>query len=342
MSSAIYNTYMVRCTGQGTWSNGKYSTESDEGSYIYVRAWGIVRSNSTGTVSLTIMQMFKGETEIYNATYSPSATQTTSKSTSATPFYWDAGWLISIQGGFDVDERYSVSISLNSPGGSSSAVAYVAAAFRTIDVLAGGHGIAFGTKATKDDTLEVANMNVEVDGEVKTDRGHFRIGSTAGRDSEGELDLYLDASDTLFFLVNEHDDLMGLQPLHRVYLSALGNLAFQPYTLGNWGTVDYFLKRSELNAFFSYETVTSSNIGSVAANGGTAWVGSNDTWSVSKTGYKAIAISGYYINGAPALSVYCMRFTDATHIQFAVRNNSSTATSSTAKIEAQILYVRDY
>ena len=106
-------------------------------------------------------------------------------------------------------------------------------------------------------------------------------------------------------------------------------------TVGRSGLVT--MGGTPFHDMFVYETVTSGSIGAVSANGGTAWV---DPWSVAKTGYKAIAITGYYINGAAALSVYCMRFSSATEVQFAVRNNSSSATSSTAKIEATILYVK--
>jgi len=99
----------------------------------------------------------------------------------------------------------------------------------------------------------------------------------------------------------------------------------------------YFLGGTAFEGMFVYETVDSGTIPSIAGNS-TKWV---DVWDIGKTGYKAIAIAGYYINGATTLSVYCMRFSDATHVQFAVRNNSSTATASTGvKIEATILYVR--
>ena len=98
-----------------------------------------------------------------------------------------------------------------------------------------------------------------------------------------------------------------------------------------------YFKDTTFENMFVYETVDSGTIPSIAGNS-TKWV---DAWSVEKTGYKAISIAGYYINGATTLSVYCMRFSDATHVQFAVRNNSSTATSSTGvKIEATILYVK--
>lgn len=83
------------------------------------------------------------------------------------------------------------------------------------------------------------------------------------------------------------------------------------------------------------ETHTSAAIGSIAASG-TKWV----TVDCTKSGYKLLGPIGYYINGATALTVYACNRSSTTACQAALRNPTSSASSSTAKLEIQALYVK--
>lgn len=75
-------------------------------------------------------------------------------------------------------------------------------------------------------------------------------------------------------------------------------------------------------------------IGSIAA-GAAKWV----NVATAKTGYAALAMVGYYLNGANMLVPYCARL-NGTNAQFALRNSASSASSATATIVAQVLYVK--
>ena len=79
----------------------------------------------------------------------------------------------------------------------------------------------------------------------------------------------------------------------------------------------------------------STTIGAVSANGGTKTL----TMDASLTGYAPIAISGWYVNGAARLHPYMLRLYNG-NVQVYLCNNASSASSSSATIEVQVLYVK--
>lgn len=123
------------------------------------------------------------------------------------------------------------------------------------------------------------------------------------------------------------------QPIYKWYMSSYGSLARQQYSNGSWGAAKYYLVRDDIHNLFSCNSI-SQTIGSVAA-GSTKTL----TFSAAKTGYDPIAISGWYMNGAAGLYPYMLRL-NGSDIQCYVRNPTSSASSSTAKVEVQVLYCR--
>lgn len=119
---------------------------------------------------------------------------------------------------------------------------------------------------------------------------------------------------------------------YRFYMSSYGNLARQEHISSGWGSADYFITRSLLEARFSCYSIDAT-IGSVSANS-TKWLSVSST----RSGYTAIAMVGYYIDGAAQLGVYCARM-NGTNGQFAFRNGTSSATSASATLHVQFLYV---
>lgn len=79
----------------------------------------------------------------------------------------------------------------------------------------------------------------------------------------------------------------------------------------------------------------STTIGAVSANGGTKTL----TMDATLSGYAPIAISGWYVNGASRLHPYMLRLYNG-NVQVYLCNNASSASSSSATIEVQVLYVK--
>lgn len=79
----------------------------------------------------------------------------------------------------------------------------------------------------------------------------------------------------------------------------------------------------------------SKTIGAVSANGGTKTL----SMDASLTGYAPIAISGWYVNGAARLHPYMLRLYNG-NVQVYLCNNASSASSASATIEVQVLYVK--
>ena len=90
---------------------------------------------------------------------------------------------------------------------------------------------------------------------------------------------------------------------------------------------------TSLEDCFVTDEVTAT-IGSIAA-GGSKWL----NVAAAKTGYKPLAVVGYYLNGANLLIPYCARLNGG-NAQFALRNSGSSASSATATIVAQVLYIK--
>ena len=103
-------------------------------------------------------------------------------------------------------------------------------------------------------------------------------------------------------------------------------------TLSSAGGLTLF-GSTAFDGMFSTDAV-STPIGSIAA-GSSKWV----TIDTTRANHAAIALVGYYINGANMLVPYCARMS-GTDAQFALRNSGTSASSSSATIEAQVLYVK--
>ena len=116
-------------------------------------------------------------------------------------------------------------------------------------------------------------------------------------------------------------------------MSYAGSLARQQYSNGSWASPKYYLVRDDIHDLFSCSTI-SQTIGSIAA-GSTKTL----TFSAARTGYDPIAISGWYANGAAGLYPYMLRL-NGSNIQCFLRNPTSSASSSTATIDVQVLYCR--
>lgn len=117
--------------------------------------------------------------------------------------------------------------------------------------------------------------------------------------------------------------------LHFVYATGTG---YHEFTLDSSGGIRPY--GTALENLFSCSSV-SQTIGSVAA-GSTKTL----TFSATRTGYRAIAISGWYVNGAAQLHPYMLRL-NGTNIQCYFRNNTSSATSASATVEVQVLYIKN-
>ena len=93
----------------------------------------------------------------------------------------------------------------------------------------------------------------------------------------------------------------------------------------------------DISGLFATETKTGTTIGSVSGNGGTKYL----SIDISKTGYKPLAVVGYYLSGASRLHIYQLTL-DTANAKAEVRlvNKDSSATSATATIDVQVLYVK--
>lgn len=144
--SAAYITqvYAARDDGSGTWDSqtGKHTSASDDGGYVYIRAWWRVEGADAATVSL-------GASMDSTPAWTGTAQQTSKPGTGELYIEGVAEWLTGEVA--DVAEQYDVTVTLSTGTGNPSDTrgTTVSTAFFTIDVLAGGHGIAFGKPATQ-------------------------------------------------------------------------------------------------------------------------------------------------------------------------------------------------
>ena len=127
-------------------------------------------------------------------------------------------------------------------------------------------------------------------------------------------------------------------PLYRYYFSQSENIAVQKYntSTSTYDAAKYYVRGTSILFHNNFNTTSVDvPIGSIAANGGTKWI----TYSVAKTGYTPIAISGWYLDGASTLQIYCLRLS-GTDASIALRNPNSSASSSSAVIHVQVLYAK--
>ena len=143
-SAVITQLYAARDDGRFLWDSqtGKHTSASDDGEYVYIRAWWRVDGADAATVSL-------GASMDSTPAWTGDTRQVSKPGTGELYLEGVAEWgtteTASASGQYDV----TVTLSTGTGNPSDSRGATVPTAFFTIDVLAGGHGIAFGKPATQ-------------------------------------------------------------------------------------------------------------------------------------------------------------------------------------------------
>ena len=159
-AATITQLYAARDDGSGTWDSqtGKHTSASDDGGYVYIRAWWRVEGADAATVSL-------GASMDSTPAWTGTAQQTSKPGTGEIYIEGVAEWLTGEVA--DVTGQYDVTVTLSTGAGNPSDTrgTTVSTAFFTIDVLAGGHGIAFGKPATRQ--LFDVGMETNFDHDVK-------------------------------------------------------------------------------------------------------------------------------------------------------------------------------
>ena len=144
-AARISQLYAARDDGRFLWDSqtGTHTSASDDGEYVYIRAWWRVDGAATATVSL-------GADMADTSTVWTGATRQVSKPGTGELYLegvaeWGTTQTALATGQYDV----TVTLSTGTGNPSDSRGTTVSTAFFTIDVLAGGHGIAFGKPATQ-------------------------------------------------------------------------------------------------------------------------------------------------------------------------------------------------
>ena len=143
-SATITQLYAARDDGRFLWDSqtGKHTSASDDGEYVYIRAWWRVDGADAATVSL-------GASMDSTPAWTGDTRQVSKPGTGELYIEGVAEWgtteTASASGQYDV----TVTLSTGTGNPSDSRGATISTAFFTIDVLAGGHGIAFGKPATQ-------------------------------------------------------------------------------------------------------------------------------------------------------------------------------------------------
>lgn len=126
----------------------QYGVADDSGTYIKILADWEVKGAKAITVNFTASM---DSTPVWTDT------ATASKSSSEMVKTGTAEWLTS--NAASVSNQYTVTVGISADGKTDERGAIVAQAFFTMDVKAGGHGIAFGKPAETDYLFEVDNMD---------------------------------------------------------------------------------------------------------------------------------------------------------------------------------------
>lgn len=147
--SAAYITrlFTERDDGRGLWDSGTdtHTSASDDGEYVYVRAWWRVEGADSATVSIGA----KMAEDSAPTTYVWTGTTRTASKPGSGELYLEgvAEWVTSQTA--DVADQYTVTVDLSAGGKTDQKASIVSQAFFTIDFLAGGHGVAIGKPATQ-------------------------------------------------------------------------------------------------------------------------------------------------------------------------------------------------
>ena len=345
-SATITQLYAARDDGSGTWDSqtGKHTSASDDGGYVYIRAWWRVEGADAATISL-------GASMDSTPAWTGTAQQTSKPGTGELYIEGVAEWLTGDMA--DVAEQYDVTVTLSTETGNPSDTrgTTVSTAFFTIDVLAGGHGIAFGKPARTDYLFEVGNMDVAFEQDMSVGGDVAVTGDISGNDISASGNVSVDGSLTVdngatlngggySLLIAQASNGTAVfevrdngVPKSRLYYSQAGYLSRSLYANSEWGTAEYYMRAGGVAPSIVAEHFTASS-GSIAA-GGTKWV----TVPTSKSGHTLVGPIGFYVNGTTLCSVYALDKRDDSNCQIAVRNTSSSAVSATIEIWA--LFVRN-
>ena len=160
-SATISQLYAARDDGRFLWDSqtGKHTSASDDGEYVYIRAWWRVDGADAATVSL-------GASMADTSTVWTGATRQAAKPGTGELYLegvaeWGTTQTALATGQYDV----TVTLSTGTGNPSDSRGTTVPTAFFTIDVLAGGHGIAFGKPATQAGLMDIG-FDVNIDGKA--------------------------------------------------------------------------------------------------------------------------------------------------------------------------------
>lgn len=205
-----------------------------------------------------------------------------------------SSWFVS-DGRVSAGGRYTASVTVACDGVSASMSETIGIAFITIDVKAGGKGIAFGKASETDELFEVGNMDVWF-----------------------ERDLYVGGDANISGGASVSGDVTSAGTVSGAAVESAGPVYMYGIHLANC---------------FSCSQV-SATIGAV---GGSST--KQLTIDASRTDYKPIAISGWYVYGAATLHPYMLRL-NGTNVEVYLRNNLTTSTSASAVIYVQVLYIR--
>ena len=216
-SAAITQVFAERDDGRFLWDSntGKHTSAADDGEYVYIRAWWRVDGADAATVSLGA-SMASSSTTVWTGTG-----QTVSKpGTGETYLEGVAEWGTSQTA--LVTGRYTVTTTISAGGQSGTLGAVVPTAFFTMDVLAGGHGVAFGKPATETGLLDVA-MDLAV--------------ASGSGSSPARAVFHVNDAGTTYLTVYDNTG----DPAYRWYWSYAGNLAREDYVGNAWVNTRYYL-----------------------------------------------------------------------------------------------------
>ena len=218
----ITNIYTARDNGSGTWVDGKHTSAQDEGKYVYTRVNWRVDGAAAATVSVDAIMKDASNQTVWTGT-----TDTASKSSSVTSLEGVSDWVTSTEVA-DINQKYKVTVNLSTGSGNPTATksAVLSTAFFTMDVLAGGHGIAFGKPATREIVVQTcAELN------QRCDFCGFQVENTPTTYTRQSVD----ANGTLYLSVYQSG-----APTYQYYFSNAGNIARRQWVNGAWGKLTYY------------------------------------------------------------------------------------------------------
>lgn len=265
-SAVITQLYAARDDGNFTWDSqtGTHTSASDDGEYVYIRAWWRVDGADAATISL-------GASMSDTSTMWTGTTRQASKPGTGELYVegvaeWGTTQTALVTGQYDV----TVTLSTGTGNPSDSRGTTVSMAFFTIDVLAGGHGIAFGKPAETDYLFEVDNMDA-------------RFGQDLS--AEGDLSISGDASITGVVSIGEID-----------YIECRLSANTAAGTTATWTYVDVKLdtEAAKYGDALSLATSGTNRYGVVVAKDG--WYRLSGWLNMNATGYCAITVNNATVN----------------------------------------------